>query len=143
MKRTRTILFCLIAAVVAMVFGRLPSAQAFPQFFKVFEEKYVGDKSTDAQKSLAVHIERVKKCTVCHDPRKDEDGKVSKKKRNPYGEALAKLLTKDDKKDTKKITTSLTTVEQQKAAESAKKIYGELLKEGKLPFEYPEGELGE
>jgi predicted adenine nucleotide alpha hydrolase (AANH) superfamily ATPase len=143
MKRSRALLFCLFAAAVAMVFGRIPSAQAFPQFFKVFEEIYVGDKSNDAQKSLATHIERVKKCNVCHDPRKDEDGKVSKKKRNPYGEALAKLLTKDDKKDTKKITTSLTSVAKEKAAESAKKIYGELLKEGKLPFEYPASELGE
>jgi predicted adenine nucleotide alpha hydrolase (AANH) superfamily ATPase len=126
-----------------MVFGRIPTAQAFPQFFKVFEERYIGDKSSDTQKSLAAHIERVNKCNVCHDPRKDENGKASKKKRNPYGEALGKLLSKDDKKDTKKITTSLTTVEKEKSAESAKKIFGELLKEGKLPFEYPASELGE
>jgi predicted adenine nucleotide alpha hydrolase (AANH) superfamily ATPase len=125
-----------------MVFGRVPTAQAFPQFFKVFEEKYVGDKSTDVQKSIAAHIERVEKCNVCHDPRKDDSGKASKKNRNPYGEALAKLLTKDDKKDTKKITESLGKVEKEKV-EKAKQLFGELLKEGKLPFEYPASEVGE
>jgi predicted adenine nucleotide alpha hydrolase (AANH) superfamily ATPase len=133
---------CVFAAAFAILFGRLPTAQAYPQFFKVFEEKYLGDKSTDIQKSLAEHVERVNKCNVCHDARKDENGKTSKKKRNPYGEALAKYLTKDDKKDTKKITESLNKVEKEKV-EKAKKVFGELLKEGKLPFEYPASELGE
>jgi predicted adenine nucleotide alpha hydrolase (AANH) superfamily ATPase len=142
MKRSYLLLLCVVAVAFAMIFGRVPTAHAFPQFFKVFEEKYVGDKSTDVQKSIAAHIERVEKCNVCHDPRKDDSGKASKKNRNPYGEALAKLLTKDDKKDTKKITESLNKVEKEKV-EKAKQLFGELLKEGKLPFEYPASEVGE
>ncbi len=143
MKRSLAFFFCLSALIAVMVFGRIPTAQAFPQFFKVFEEKYVGDKSTEVQKTLAANIDRVSKCNVCHDPRKDDSGKASKKNRNPYGESLAKMLTKDDKKDTEKITKSLVEVEAKKIPDSAKETIGALLKDGKLPYEYPESEVGE
>ena len=76
------------------------------EYAKAWQKKYVGDKKSDVQKKLAAAVTKVKKCNVCHDPRKI-DGKISKKNRNDYGKALGKLLTKKDKKHTKKITDAL------------------------------------
>ena len=121
--------------VLAAAFAMTKSAKAFPQFEKEFSKKYVGDASTDAQKSLKKEIARVKKCNICHDPRKGDDGKVSKKNKNPYGVELGKLINKNDKKDVKKINAALEKVAGMSAKKDGPK-YGELLEKGKLPFEY-------
>ena len=103
------------------------------EYSKAWQKKYVGDKKTNVQKKLAAAVTKVKKCNVCHDPRKI-DGKISKKNRNDYGKALGKLLTKKDKKNTKKINDALTKVEKM-GADKKKKLpsFGALLKAGKLP----------
>ena len=124
-----------VALVASLCFLPVRSADAYLNFSKAFLKKYAGDKSTDAQKSIAKEFARVKKCGVCHDPRPGDDGKASKKNRNPYGLALNKHLTKNDKKDVNKALEALGKVEGEKA-EGADKTFGELLSEGKLPFLY-------
>ena len=98
------------------------NAQAFPAFGKQFNAKYPG----------LADLVKTAKCNVCHDPKKDENGKASKKNRNAYGMALSKLIKKADMKDIPKIQKALTTVESQKA-KGAEQTFGELIKAGKLP----------
>jgi hypothetical protein len=126
--------FC-VALVASVCWIQVRSADAYLTFSKAFLKKYAGDKSTDAQKSIATEFARVKKCGVCHDPRPGDDGKPSKKNRNPYGQALAKFLTEKDKKDTEKALEMLGKIEEQKS-EGATETFGELLKAGKLPYLY-------
>ena len=138
MKKFGAFLVCNF--VLASVFGllRVDTAQARPTYAKAFVEKYVDDETTDTQKALAAEIKRVKKCNVCHDPRPGDSGKASKKNRNPFGEALAKRLSEKDKKDQEKALKMLDKIEGEKAKEADKK-FGELIKAGKVPFEYKEG----
>ena len=135
MKRVwNCLLICSVAAASLSLLS-VETASAFPQFATEFQKKYVADEATDVQKHLAEEIKRVNKCNVCHDPRKGEDGKVSKKNRNPYGMALSELLTADDKKDVEKIHKSLEKIEALKADDSGA-TFGDLLKQGKVPYEY-------
>lgn len=127
---------CIVmAAFIGLL--RINPVNARPAYYKAFKKTYVGEEKTDAQKSLAKEIKRVEGCNVCHDPRKDADGIVSKKNRNPFGMQLAKLLSKEDQKNSKKILESFAKVEKVKL-EGCKETIGETLKSGKLPFEYKE-----
>lgn len=137
MKKNSLYLLGVAALCAGIVLCHVRAADAFPAFSKAFAKKYIDKKSTDVQKSLDAEYIRVKKCNVCHDPRPGEDGKVSKKNRNPYGVALAKYLTEKDKKDEKKAIEMLGKVESEKAPDSDV-TFGELLSEGKLPFLYPD-----
>lgn len=131
MRQVRVALVAAVVGTMAMVAFNSQSAQAYNDFFKVFEKKYVGDASNPTQQKIAAAIKDVKKCFVCHDPRKI-DGKVSKKNRNEYGKALSEFLTKTDKKDLAKIEKALETVSSKKAADS-KTTFGDKLKAGELP----------
>jgi len=98
-------------------------AFAIKQFFDEFKEVYVKEGSP-----LAAEVETAK-CNVCH------KGK-SKKDRNAYGEALAKLLDKkEDKADKEKIRTALETVSKESSdpGKADAPSFGDLLAEGKLP----------
>jgi cytochrome c2 len=98
-------------------------AFAIKQFFDEFKEVYVKEGSP-----LAAEVETAK-CNVCH------KGK-SKKDRNAYGEALAKLLDKkEDKANKEKIRQALETVAQESSdpATADAPTFGALLAEGKLP----------
>ena len=118
-----------LGACVSLL-GRPVSAR--PQYSKAFLKKYVGDEETASQMKLAAAIKKVKKCNVCHDPNKKTDkGKSSKKFRNPYGEALAKLLPKKCK-DKKIINDALDKVAAKKP-EGKDVTYGGRLKKGELP----------
>lgn len=135
MKKVCLSFVCGAIVIAATVSLKTDSAQAFPQFAKGFQAKYIGDGSTDAQKSLAVAFKAAKKCNTCHDPNKrTPEGKKSKKFRNAYGEALHKYLGKKDKKDKAKILASLEKIEGLKA-EGAGQTYGQRIKAGKLPIE--------
>lgn len=133
---------CLVLAscvVVAAFVGllRIRPANARPTYYKAFKKKYVGDDKTDIEKSLSKEIKRVKGCYICHDPRPGADGKKSKKNRNPYGVELSKLLTKKDQKNAEKALDALKKVEKIKL-KGCEKTIGDMLKSGKLPFEYKE-----
>ena len=136
MRQFRVVTMLAVAASVTFSMLTVPSAQAYKQFYDEFNKKYVAEKSTPEQQKLADAIKKVKKCNVCHDPRKI-DGKASKKNRNAYGEAMAKLLTKKDKKDVEKIVKALETVAKQKAPDSDK-TFGQLIEAGELPAKLKE-----
>jgi hypothetical protein len=141
MKYAGLVLACCVAFGALCSLTRVPPADAYPTFSKAFMQKYIADESTDTQKSLAEEFKRVKRCAVCHDPRKGDDGKVSRKNRNPYGDAVNKFLTKKDQKDLDKALKMLDKVAGEKL-EDAEKTFGELIEAGKLPFEYPDFNFG-
>jgi hypothetical protein len=98
-------------------------AFAIKQFSDEFKEVYVTEGSP-----LAAAVETAK-CNVCHKG-------SSKKDRNVYGEALAKLLDKKEDKDNKeKIRQALEAVAKESSdpANPAAPTFGALLAEGKLP----------
>lgn len=123
---TRIGLLTLAAIALSIVISAMNSApvEAYPQFKKAFDTKYLGDKTTPEQMSLDAEVKKAK-CNVCH------EGK-SKKMRNAYGKALGELLGKEDKNDTDKIMKALETVESKKA-EGASESFGDALKKGHLP----------
>jgi hypothetical protein len=135
MKKLSVCVACCVALVAGLCFLPVRSADAYLTFSKAFLKKYGSDKSSETQKAIAKEFARVKKCGVCHDPRPGADGKVSKKNRNPYGQALNKYLTEKDKANVEKALEALAKVESQKA-EGAEKTFGELLSTGKLPYLY-------
>lgn len=122
---TRTSL-CFRLAVLTAAFGLGSAAReafAIKQFADEFKAVYVKDGSP-----LAAEVEAAK-CNVCH------KGK-SKKDRNVYGEALAKLLDKKEDKDNKdKIRQALETVakESSNPADASAPTFGALIEQGKLP----------
>jgi mono/diheme cytochrome c family protein len=104
-------------------------AYAIKQFFEEFKAVYVKPDSSDAnEKALVAEVEAAK-CNVCHMP-------ASKKERNAYGEALAKLLDKkEDAKNVEKIRKALEEVAAMSsdAAKADAPKFGDLIKQGKLP----------
>lgn len=86
---------------------------ARPNYKKIFDAQY--EKVAKENKTT---------CNVCHD---GDD----KKKRNNYGEALTKNISKNEK-DEAKVKEALTKTEKEKSAVKDK-TFGDLLKDGKLP----------
>lgn len=99
------------ALVLSLLVG---SAGAFPQFKKEFDAMY----PNQAENSGTL------KCNLCH-------AGESKKMRNPYGQALDKLLSKDDTKNADKIREALKAVEPEKAPSG--ETFGDRIKAGKAP----------
>lgn len=127
MRTARCFVVGVIAAAV-LILGSGRPASAYTEFRKEFIAKYVKKDSSDAKdKAFAEACDKAK-CNICH------EGKT-KKSRNPYGQALDKLLSEDDKEDAAKIKQSLEKVAAMKAKKDAKATFGELLKAGKLPCE--------
>jgi hypothetical protein len=125
-RKSVTWLGCAIVAGL-LVGLAVRSAQAVPEFKKAWDEKYVGDKSTDAQKTLEGSA-KTAGCNVCHDAKSK-----SKKDRNAYGNAIHDLgLHKKDKKDKEKIEKVFKEAE---AKKNGSESYGDRIKAGKLPFE--------
>jgi hypothetical protein len=121
----RTSLPCRLVMIgAAFVLGSAGrEAFAIKQFADEFKAVYVKEGTP-----LAAEVETAK-CNVCH------KGK-SKKDRNAYGEALAKLLDKKEDKDNKdKIRQALDTVakESSNPADAAAPTFGALIEQGKLP----------
>ena len=113
-------------ALVALTIAFGASAReafAIKQFADEFKEVYVKEGTP-----LAAEVEEAK-CNVCH------KGK-SKKDRNAYGEALAKLLDKKEDKDNKdKIRQALEAVAKESSDPSKPDAptFGDLIAAGKLP----------
>jgi len=119
----------LVGAGVALCAGAsVREAYAIKQFADEFKAVYVKDGTP-----LAAAVEEAK-CNVCH------VGK-SKKDRNAYGEALAKLLDKkEDAKNVEKIRKALEDVAAQSSdpAKADAPTFGQLIAEGKLPGGAPQ-----
>lgn len=99
--------------VAGLVVGFGARVEARPNYKKVFDSTYE-----------KVAKENKTNCNVCHD---GDD----KKKRNNYGEALGKVISKMEKDDAK-VKEALTKIEPEKSA-IKDKTFGDLLKDGKLP----------
>ena len=67
-------------------------------------------------------------CVLCHVSADNKD----KKKRNNFGTAVGKSLTKKNETDDEKIKEALTKAEAEKSA-TAEKTFGDLIKDGTLP----------
>jgi hypothetical protein len=118
------------------------SAQAQPAFKKYFDQKYF----TKGSKLEAAHT--TSSCNFCHIGGTSAE---SRKNRNALGQALDKLLSKEDadnltfkvknekpevyKAAEEKVLKALETVEKQPSDPKAKKspTFGELIKNGTLP----------
>jgi adenosylmethionine-8-amino-7-oxononanoate aminotransferase len=112
-----------VFGAVLVVASQAREAFAIKQFADQFKEVYVKDGTP-----LAAGVEAAK-CNVCH------KGK-SKKDRNAYGEALAKLLDKkEDKENVEKIREALATVAKESSdpKDASAPTFGALIEEGKLP----------
>jgi hypothetical protein len=137
MKKVGMLVLCAVA-VVAVASWKAAPVQAFGEFKKEFDNKYVKDPAdpaiTPQEKALA-EAAGAAKCGICHT---GPEGK-NKKVRNTYGAALQKLLTKADKKDVPKIQAALDTVakESSDAADPKAPTFGDLIKDGKLPGKDP------
>jgi hypothetical protein len=112
--------FSMVVAVAASVLlGSLPSAEAFPNFKIQFDKRYMTEGS-----ALHKVLEGKTNCNVCHVG-------ADKKKKNDYGVALDKLLSRDDMQNVEKIQQALEKVETEKCSSGT---FGDLIKEGKLPI---------
>jgi len=128
MRINYCVVFCV--SLLTLISISATSVNAFPQFNGGFKKLYLNDDSPDEFKNAVKEA----KCAVCHDEsKKKDDGKPNRKFRNPYGEALDKLLSKDDKKDKEKIREALENVEKEKLPDSDV-TFGARLKAHKLPF---------
>lgn len=108
----------------------IESSFAFSKFYSVFKKHYINNSTSKDYKDLITKT----KCAICHDINKTkESGSLDKKFRNPYGELLDELLSKNDKKDTEKIIIALDNVSSEKSSESDK-TYGELIDNEELPY---------
>jgi hypothetical protein len=133
MKRVYPFALCAVLGVAALACFDPGVAQARKEYKDQFIKKYVTETpTTPAQKAMDEHVKAVN-CGVCHQGAKGKD----KKKRNAYGEALSKLITKE--KDATKIDAALDEVAKahSQADDAASPTYGDLLGEGKLPAPTP------
>lgn len=123
MSRRSLVVRFAVYGVVLAVASQAREAFAIKQFADQFKEVYVKEGTP-----LAAEVEAAK-CNVCH------KGK-SKKDRNAYGEALAKLLDKKaDKENVEKIREALAAVGKESSDPSnpSAPTFGALIEEGKLP----------
>ena len=127
--------FALTVLVAAFVLGlSLNAAHAIAPFKKEFDEKYVKKDSSDAKDQEFASAVKKANCLVCHG--KNAEGKEDKKVRNPYGQALDKLLDKkEDAKNKEKIQAALETVAKEKSNpdDPSSPTFGDLISSGKLP----------
>ena len=103
--------------VAGLVIGFGARVEARPNYKGAFEKKYEEVVKKEGKDGKLT-------CAVCHE---GDD----KKKRNNYGEALAKNIGKMEK-DEAKIKEAFEKTEKEKSAVKDK-TFGDLLKEGKLP----------
>ncbi|PHS05516.1 MAG: hypothetical protein COA78_15205 [Blastopirellula sp.] len=129
----KKLICCLLFGALAVVMNA-NEASATSDINKTFIAKYnVKEPKTDSEKALSALAAKAK-CNVCHIGKKKKD-------RNEFGQAIAKLVDKDEMKAlksakkteelTKMITDALNKVEKEK--NKAGKTFGELIKAGKLP----------
>jgi len=121
--KVRIAILCSFALIVVLMNLGENRAQARLQYWKQF---------IASNKNLEKQAKKTK-CNVCH------YGK-SKKKRNDYGQALAKEFAKNKKKknekDVEKIKAVFKKVAKKKSSVKGK-TFGDLIKEGKLPGTAP------
>ncbi len=114
-----TLLTVMAVLAGAIVFSSSETVDARPKYRTVFQKNY---EKVAANNKIT--------CFVCHG--KNAEGKMDKEKRNNYGMALKKALTKKNETDEDAIKKAMAKIEKEKSAEEGT-TFGDLLKEGKLP----------
>lgn len=114
--------------------GNVSQALADKAFYDEFLALYVKSDSCDPKhQAFAARVEKAK-CNVCHVG-------VNRKRRNPYGNAVAQLLSrKTDTENKAKIQAALKKVAQERSDPNDPKspTFGERIKAGELPGGEPE-----
>ncbi len=118
----------LFFGVLGLIGVTASPALAVKEFKDAFRAKYVKPDSSDANAVALANAFDQASCTVCHVG-------DNKKIRNDYGKQLARLLTKEDKKNKAKIQAALDSVAKLKSKPSdpASPTFGEKIASGKLP----------
>ena len=119
----------LFLAVLGLIGLSASPAMAVKEFKDAFQAKYIkpdSDKANDV--ALAQAFERAS-CAVCH------AGGNNKRIRNEYGKQLAKLVTKEERRNTAKIEAALDAVAKLKSnpAEPTSPTFGKKIASGRLP----------
>ncbi|MEI8374974.1 MAG: hypothetical protein WCJ35_19290 [Planctomycetota bacterium] len=116
-------------AVLGMIGFTATPAVAVKEFKDAFRAKYVNPDSNAANDVALANAFSKASCGVCH------AGGEDKKIRNDYGKQLAKLLSKEDKKNVAKIQAALDAVAKLKSnpSDPASPTFGENIARGKLP----------
>ena len=138
MKKMVLVMVYGLFAAGAILCLALP-AKADKAFRDEFIAKYVKPNSKDAKDVAFAQACEQAKCTICHEG-------LNKKKRNAYGQELAKLLKRDaDKENKHKIQSALDKVAPLKTNPKDPKspTFGDLIKAGKLPGGTPKANSGE
>lgn len=125
----RIALLTLIGLVAFVLNLMVQKASARPAYPKRLHEVTKNSKAADAIKE--------QKCVACHDPKE-------KKKRNDFGKAVNKNLTKDDfdnlkgdmEKLGKKVEDAIKAALKEKSPGG--KTFGEMIEAGKVPVKTPE-----
>jgi hypothetical protein len=127
-KKSVAVSVAVLALAVAWLNLSARPAGAVKAFKDQFGAKYVKPDSKDPNDAALAQAFQQTGCNVCH-------AGESKKHRNPYGQALEKLLSKRDAKDTKKIQAALDKASAVKSNPSDPKspTFGEIIAKGKLP----------
>ena len=110
------VLFLGVLGIGLVLWATSREAEARPQYFASFKEKYSGVELPTTSE----------KCNVCHVAKK------AKKMRNVYGQAVAEAINGKDVKDKAQITKALETAAG-KESQVKGKTFGQLLEEGKWP----------
>lgn len=129
--RQRLIMIAIVSVVVVLI--PASAAWAVTQFRAEFIKRYVKRESNDSKDKAFAELVDQAGCNICH---LSDD----RTKRNPYGQALDKLLDrKTDARNKEKIQKALETVEKQKANPDDPKsqTFGERIKAGQLPYPVP------
>lgn len=123
MRNYAKIAFTLAFSFVLLGLADAPEAHARLQYRKKADKMY---KKLLEKQGTGEGDKRKLNCNVCHVAKK------SKKIRNDYGAALAKILKKNEK-DEDKIKAAFDKVYKQKSTKDKAKTYGELIDAGELP----------
>ena len=116
-------------AVLGLVGLTAAPALAVKEFKDAFQAKYIKPDSSQANDVALASAFDQASCAVCH------AGGENKKIRNDYGKQLARLVSKQDKKNTAKIQAAMDTVAKLKSKPMDPKspTFGEKIANGKLP----------
>ena len=116
-------------AILGLIGFSASTAKAVKEFKDAFQAKYIKTDSPKPNDIALAHAFDQAGCAVCH------AGGNNKRIRNDYGKQLAKLVSKEDKRDKAKIEAALDAVAKLKSkpADPTSPTFGEKIASGKLP----------
>ncbi len=133
MKKTVVLALSVVLLAALATLSNVRSARAVPQFRKDFVAKYVKGESSNSKDQAFAEAVNKARCNVCHVG-------TDKTIRNPFGRALAKLISMEDTGDRKKVFAAFDQVASEKVDPKNPKspTFGERISAGKLPYDAAE-----